>query len=63
MKKQKMNDDSLSLVLCWIKMQTNSLKTFVADLLDLFFFNDEAWFHFSEYVNLQNTLTWNAENP
>jgi hypothetical protein len=31
MKKQKMNDDSLSLVLCWIKMQTNSLKTFVAD--------------------------------
>jgi hypothetical protein len=32
------------------------------DLLDLYFFSDEAWFHLSGYVNSQNMRMWSAEN-
>jgi hypothetical protein len=32
------------------------------DLLDLYFFSDEAWFYLSGYVNSQYMRMWSAEN-
>jgi hypothetical protein len=40
----------------WFNLTTND------DLLDLFFFSDEAWFHLSGYVNLQNMRIRSREN-
>jgi hypothetical protein len=28
-----------------------------------FVFKDEAWFHLSGYINIQNSRIWSAENP
>ena len=41
------------------------LNSICAGLLDLFQYimRDEAWFHLSGPVNLQNMLYWVAENP
>jgi len=33
------------------------------DILDVTFFTDEAWLHFSGYVNTQKTQLWSSENP
>jgi hypothetical protein len=33
------------------------------DILDVTFFTDEALFHFSSYVNSQNSHVWSATNP
>jgi hypothetical protein len=33
------------------------------DILDATFFTDEALFHFSGYVNGQNSRVWSATNP
>jgi len=41
---------------------TNFIQTNV-DFLDVTFFTDEAWFHFSGYVNTQKTRLWSSENP
>jgi hypothetical protein len=33
------------------------------DILDRVFYNGEAWFHLSGYVDSQNSRIWSAENP
>ena len=35
----------------------------MADVLDVTFFTDEAWFHLSGYVNSQNSRLWSYDNP
>jgi hypothetical protein len=41
------------------------LQTVHDDILDqkLTFFNDEAWFHLSGYINAQNNRYWSSINP
>jgi hypothetical protein len=34
-----------------------------ADILDVTFFTDEAWFHLSSYVNSQKSRVWLVTNP
>ena len=34
-----------------------------ADVLDVTFFTDEAWFHLSGYINSQNSRLWSSDNP
>jgi hypothetical protein len=41
---------------------TYFIQTKTVDILDDTFFTDEAWFHFSGYVNTQNTRLWSLEN-
>ena len=35
----------------------------MADVLDVTFFTNEAWFYLSGYVNLQNSRLWSSDNP
>jgi hypothetical protein len=39
----------------YCKWFTYFIQTKTVDILDVTFFTDEAWFHFSGYVNTQNT--------
>ena len=32
-------------------------------MLEILFVTDQAWLHFSEYINSQKSTIWNAENP
>ena len=34
-----------------------------ADMLDVTFFTNEAWFHLSGHVNSQNSRLWSSDNP
>ena len=34
-----------------------------ADVLDVTFLTDKAWFHLSGYVNSQNSRLWSSDNP
>jgi len=42
---------------------TKFIQTKTVDILNVTVFTDEAWLHFSVYVNTQNTRLWSSENP
>jgi transposase len=42
---------------------TNFIQTKTAEILDVTFFRNEAWFHLSGYVNTQNTRLLSSEIP
>ena len=39
------------------------IKKDTADVFDVIFFTDEAWFYLSGYFNLKNSRLWSSDNP
>ena len=48
--------------LCYCRWFNRFIKENMADVLDVTFFTDEAWFHLSGYVNSQNSRLWSSDN-
>ena len=49
--------------LCYCRWFNRFIEGNMADVLDVTFFTDKAWFHLSGYINLQNSRLWSSDNP
>ena len=57
----KTNDHEKRLHYCrWLNQ---FIKENTADVLDVTFFTDKAWFYLPGYVSLQNSRLWSSDNP
>ena len=48
---------------CYCGWFNQFIKENTTDLSDVTYFTDEAWFHFSGYINFQNLRLQSSDNP